>query len=304
MRNLFLVFISLILISSCVSSKNVIFHPGFEIVGHRGNVSLYPENTLEGFISAVSLGVDAIEMDLVISADKEVVVSHEPYMAAATVITPEGKRISRSKQKNYNLYRMTYDSIRQFPTGTLKNKTFRNQQQSSNAHKPLLSEIFEAVENFRKKEGLEPITYYLEAKSRPPDYGIFQPHPREFAELIMEIVSKHQMEEVVIIKSFDANFLNLLKQKYPDIKTSYLIYETPWREGLNRLDFTPDAIGPYYKQLRTKEQVKEIQARGIKVVPWTINSKNKIKKMINLGVDGIITDYPEYIVNLRKKAGN
>ena len=287
-----------------MGSKNVILHPDFQIVGHRGYVSLYPENTLEGFISAVSLGVDAIEMDLVISADKKVVVSHEPYMAAATVVTPEGKRISRSKQKDYNLYMMTYDSIRQFPTGTLKSKKYHNQQQRSDAHKPLLSETFEAVEHFRKKEGLEPITYYLEVKSRPGDYGIFQPHPGELAELLMETVRQHEMQEVVIIKSFDANFLNILKQKYPSVKTSYLIYQTPWREGLSRLNFTPDAIGPYYKQLRTKEQVKELQARGIKVVPWTVNSKKNIKKMISLGVDGIITDYPEYIVNLRKKAGN
>lgn len=283
-----------------MGSKNVIFKPGFQVIGHRGHISHFPENSLEGFLSAISIGVDAVEMDLVISADNKVVVSHEPYMAAATVITPNGRRISRSKQKDYNLYRMTYDSIRQYPTGRLKTPKYRNQQKTE-AYKPLLGDLFKAVEQHRRQEGLEPITYYLEVKSTPVDYGVFQPNPEELADLIMETVSKHEMQETVIIKSFDANFLNILKDKYPDVKTSYLIYKTTWQEGLRKLNFTPDIIAPYYKQLRTREQVKELQALGFKVIPWTVNSKSKIVKMINLGVDGIITDYPERILALQKE---
>ncbi|WP_029035061.1 glycerophosphodiester phosphodiesterase family protein [Salinimicrobium terrae] len=284
-----------------MSVKNVISNPTFEVISHRGHVSQFPENCTEGFLSAVALGVHGLEMDLVISADKKVVVSHEPYMAAKTLITPDGKRISPSKQKEHNLYKMEYATIKQYKTGLIKSHRYRDQK-IIDSYKPLLSEIFKKAEDFRKNIDLAPIKYYLEIKSKPQDYGIFQPYPREFAKLIMEIIRKQEMQESVIIKSFDANFLNTLKKEYPEIKTSYLLYKTPLHEGLSHLDFTPDVIAPYYKQIKEKEQIDEMQLKDLKVIPWTVNSKSRTREMITLGVDGIITDYPERILGCDKNA--
>ena len=282
-----------------MGSKNVIFNPDFEVIGHRGHVSQSPENTIEGFKSAVSLGADAVEMDLVISADKKVVVSHEPYMAAATVVTPGKKRISKSVEKNYNLYEMPYDSIKLYKTGTLKNQKFRDQKRIE-SFKPLLEEVFEEVEAYRRDNDLPPVNYYLEVKSRPRDYEIFQPTPDVFADLLMEVIRKYEMEKTVVVQSFDAEFLNVFHKKYPRIETSVLIYKTAWREKLKQLDFRPHAIGPYFKQLKRKEEVDELHSQGLKVIPWTVNSKRKILKMVELGVDGVITDYPERVLQYRQ----
>ena len=278
-----------------MGSKNVIFKPGLEVIGHRGHVSRFPDNSIEGFKSAVALGVDGLELDLVISADKKVVISHEPYMAAATVLTPEGKKIVRKQEKSYNMYRMPYDSIRQYKTGLIKNWKYHKQAKIS-THKPLLEKIFQEIEEYRKEKGLSAISYYLEVKSKPKDYGIFQPYPAEFADLVMEIVKKHSLEQAVVIKSFDAEFLNALNAGYPEVETSVLLYKTTWQEKLQKLDFQPKKISPYYKQLKTREQVEELQQHGFKVIPWTVNRRRAIRKMMRLGVDGIISDYPERVL--------
>lgn len=301
MRIFLLQLFLLVITSSCMGSINVIYNPDLKVIGHRGHVAKHADNTIEGFLSAVDLGIHGVEMDLAVSADRKVVVSHEPYMAAASVVTPAGKRISRSKEKDYNLYKMTYDSIKQYKVGLLRSPGFRDQAEKA-TYKPLLSEVFEEVEEHRKKKEIEPVTFYLEVKSKPSDYGIFQPHPEEFSELIMEVVREHEMESSIVIKSFDANFLNVLKQKYPEVRTSLLLYRTPWQEKLKLLNFKPDIISPEYKQLRRKEQVEELQALGLEVIPYTVNSKRKIARMINLGVDAIITDYPERVLRLNKKS--
>lgn len=299
MRSTLFLFIPLFM-SSCLGSKKVSLNPSFKVIGHRGHVSHFPENSLESFKSAVSLGVNALEMDLVISADNKVVVSHEPYMAAASVLTPQNKRISKSAEKSYNLYGMPYDSIRQYKTGLLKSRKFRNQKKSE-TFKPLLAEVLEQVERHRKDQNLPQIDYFLEVKSSLSDYGVFQPYPREFAELVMGVIKEHEMEKQVVIQSFDAEFLNAFNSRYPEIRTSILVYRTPWREKLEQLNFKPDIIGPYFRQLKRIEQVEELHAQGFEVIPWTVNSKGKIRKMLKLGVDGIISDYPERLLNIRQK---
>lgn len=298
MRGTVVQLIILFLMTSCMGSKNVNFTSGFEVVGHRGNVSRFPENSIPGFLSAVELGVDALELDLVISADKMVVVSHEPYMAAAQVLTPEGDRIKRSREKNHNMYEMSYDRIRQYQTGQIRQEKYPRQLKFK-AYKPLLTEVFREVENHLNQANLIPITYYLEVKSRPRDYEIFQPSPEEFVDLIMEVVKQNDMQNRIVIKSFDAQFLNELKRKYPTVKTSYLIYRTKWREGLLKLDFKPDVLSPYYKQVKSKAEVQEMKQTGLKLIPWTVNKSAIMKKLINYGVDGIITDYPERLIKLR-----
>ena len=283
--------------------KNVIFNPSFEVIGHRGHMSHYPENSIEGFKSAVALGVDALEMDLVVSADKQIVVSLEPFMAAASVLTADGKRINRSTEKSHNLFQMSYDSIRQYKTGLLKDRNFRDQKETE-SFKPLLGEVLKQVEAYRKEKKFPPIKYYLEVKSTPNNYGVFQPYPAEFTELLMQVIKAHQMENAIVVKSFDVNLLNTFNKKFPEIETSLLTYKTPIHEKLSQLEFKPNAIGPYFKLLKSKEQVEELHVQGLKIIPWTVNSERDIIKMIKLGVDGIISDYPERVLIIGQQQRN
>lgn len=294
-------FLLLLLISntSCMSSLTELSNPAVEVIGHRGHVSAYPENTIEGFLSAVALGTDAVELDLVISADQKVVVSHEPYMKAAYMLTPEGKPIDKRKEKAYNIYRMPYDHIREFKSGRIPNSKFRSQRQTD-AYKPLLAEVVDSVSSYTTEHNLNPIDFYLEIKSDPPQYGVFQPQPEDLVALVMKIVEEKNLENRVVIMSFDSNILKIVKEKYPYIKLSFLLYRKSIEEGLNELGFQPDILSPYYKQVRKEETVTRLQKKGIKVVPWTVNRKKDILKMFRLGVDGIISDHPERV--LREKS--
>ncbi|WP_169578129.1 glycerophosphodiester phosphodiesterase family protein [Salinimicrobium xinjiangense] len=274
-----------------------------EVIGHRGHVSTYPENTVEGFISLLDTGAEALELDLVISADKEVVVSHEPYMAAAYMSKPDGSRIKKSEEKTYQLYGMTYDSIRRFDSGSRFNLKFPFQKRIP-TYKPLLREVFSKIEAHSNQHEHPGLKYYLELKSQPSEYGITQPPPGEFAQLVMEVVQKNNMEQRVILQSFDAQLLNEVHKKYPQVTTSFLLYKKSIEEGLSELDFQPDIISPYFKQIKNRERVLQLQKQGFKVLPWTVNRKLHIKRMMNYGVDGIISDYPEKVLKLKKRRSN
>jgi glycerophosphoryl diester phosphodiesterase len=290
-------------ISSCMGAKNQVGNEDLEVIGHRGNVSKYPENSIEGFISLLKTGADALELDLVISGEKEVVVSHEPYMAASYMLDPEGRRIKKSEEKNYRIYEMSYDNIRKFDSGSRFNSKFPFQKRIP-AYKPLLREVFEKLEAYANENDTRSLNYYLELKSEPAEYGITQPYPEEFADLVMEVVRKYNLEERVVLKSFDAQLLNEIHKKYPRAKTSYLLYKTSIEEGLSRLNFKPDIISLHFRQINDHESVSVLQKQGYKVLTWTVNRRRNIKRMIDFGVDGIISDYPEKVLKEKMKRKN
>ena len=135
-----------------------------EVQGHRGDRGNFPENSLPAFISAVKKGVDVIELDVVISKDNKVVVSHEPFMSSLYVLTPAGNSIAKKDEKSYNLYTMMYDSIKKFDGGSKGNKNF-TQQDKIKVYKPLLSEVLDSVENYIAANKLKPVKYNIEIKS-------------------------------------------------------------------------------------------------------------------------------------------
>lgn len=296
----FCLLLPLLLNVACMSPITELPNPDVQVIGHRGHVSAFPENSIEGVLSAAALGVDGIELDLVISADHQVVISHEPYMKASYMLMPGGDRIEKTREKDYNLSTMSYDSIQKFISGQIPNKKFRNQQQIE-GYKPLLTSVLDSVTSFEQSKNLKPVTFFLEIKSQPSDYDIFQPRPEEFVDLVMRVVKEKGLEDRVVIKSFDSNILKALKKKYPQIPVSFLLYKKKIREGLQELQFQPEYIGPYYKQLKDAETVSSLQEMGIKVLPWTVNRKRDILKMLKFGVDGIISDYPERILKEKEK---
>ncbi|MDX1604151.1 MAG: glycerophosphodiester phosphodiesterase family protein, partial [Salinimicrobium sediminis] len=115
------------------------------------------------------------------------------------------------------------------------------------------------------------------------------------------IVKEKNLEDQVVLMSFDSNIINTIQNKYPHIKVSYLLYRKGIEKGLRELTKQPEYISPYYKQLKNAETVTSLQNRGLKVVPWTVNSKNDILNMLNYGVDGIISDYPERVLKEKNK---
>ncbi|MGO4913687.1 glycerophosphodiester phosphodiesterase family protein [Leeuwenhoekiella sp. W20_SRS_FM14] len=305
MKNVILGTLTLVLIATGCKSKSEEQEPmkvaeqhTIQVQGHRGERGNLPENSIPAFLSALRKGVEVLELDVVISKDKQVVVSHEPYMLALYMTTPQGDSISVTDEKNYNLYEMNYAEIKQFDGGSKGNVRFP-QQQKMKTYKPLLSEVFDTVASTIEAENLKPVKFNIEIKSEEDVYGIFQPGPDEFVELVMQVIHDKNAEDKVNIQSFDKRILEVMHSKYPDIELAYLVEEGDFANNLALLSFQPQIYSPYFKLLDSTE-VAAIHAKGMQVIPWTVNEPADVDAVINLNVDGIITDYPERVIEKLK----
>ena len=277
-------------------SSNVLFQRDREGVvapfpGHSCFRGHSPENSIPGFIAAIDKGVDVVEMDVVMSKDGKVVVSHESFMSSAYVLTPAGDTISKQQEKDYNLFTMTYDSIKKFDIGSKGNTAFPEQKRSK-TYKPLLSEVIDSIENYIASNNLDPVHYNIEIKSDPSEYEKSQPKPAEFVQVVMQVLEEKGIIPKINIQSFDVAILEEMHQAYPDVLLAYLVGSGEFEENMKKISFTPQIYSPYYKLL-DQEKVTEIKQSGMKVIPWTVNEQADIDKVKTMKVDGIITDYPE-----------
>ncbi|RZL49054.1 MAG: glycerophosphodiester phosphodiesterase [Pedobacter sp.] len=271
----------------------------FDVQGHRGARGIMPENTIPGMIKALDLGVTTLEMDVVISKDKQAVVSQEPYFNHEFSLTPAGKPIALKDEKKYNIFKMDYAEVKKFDVGSKMHARFPGQQKFK-AYKPLLSELIDSVEAYVKANKLAKPDYNIETKLIRKGDGEFQPSPEEYVELIMDIVKKKKLEKRVIIQSFDIRTLQYLHEKYPKMRTSLGIDEKEDFENyVKDLGFKPTIYSPYYV-LVGKNLVDKCHAAGVKIIPWTVNSVKDIEYLMGLGVDGILTDYPNLMGQLKK----
>jgi glycerophosphoryl diester phosphodiesterase len=263
----------------------------FDIEGHRGCRGLMPENSIEGFLKAIDLGVTTVEMDVVVSADGQIVVSHDHYFSSDFCVNEVGLPISKKKEKNILLYRMDYEDIKLFDCGIKGNPDFPEQQKIS-TYKPLLNEVIERCEEYIKDNGKQYIQYNIELKSSKSGDNIRHPNPEVFTRLVHETIENIIEPARVIIQSFDPRILQFWRMRYPDYRISYLTSrgKTPDKVS-EELGFKPDIYSPHYKTLK-KQIVDEFHAQSIAVVPWTINKVSEMKKVIDMGIDGLITDYP------------
>jgi glycerophosphoryl diester phosphodiesterase len=166
-------------------------------------------------------------------------------------------------------------------------------QQKMHAVKPLLEDLIDSVESYAMRNNKHPLQYNIETKSTPGNDNYFPP-PATLVELIMAIIKEKKIEERVIIQSFDIRSLQYIHEHYASIKTSLLVDvsdKKPFALQLKDLGFIPTIYSPAY-QLVTPLLVKQCHDAGIKLIPWTVNDKKEIDRLKNLGVDGIITDYP------------
>jgi len=266
---------------------------GFDKQGHRGCRGLMPENTIPAMIKALSLGVTTLEMDVVITKDKKVILSHDQWFGHYITTQPDGTYMEEREERKFNIYRMTYEQTQTFDVGMKPHPRFP-QQQKMKVTKPLLSDVIDSV-NKDMMTRKRPYPYYnIETKTKPEFDGVFHPGPEEFVELLMAVIKEKQIEDHVIIQSFDFRTLQYLHQHYPNMKTAMLIEDFDKRsleDQLIALGFIPSIYSPAY-QLVNEELVKKCHKQHVKVIPWTVNDKATINKLKQMGVDGIISDYP------------
>jgi glycerophosphoryl diester phosphodiesterase len=220
--------------------------------GHRGARARRPENTLEGFQYAVSIGADFVELDVAVTCDDVPVLSHDPVLRCGQVIRT-----------------LTFAELRRADPSV-----------------PTLDEVL----------ALDGIRFNIEMKSYP-GYPEFTPSPERCAELLLDAIRRNRRETQVIVESFDWRILTAMKRCASDIPLAALTETAP-------LDIPPEAsiLAAEYRLL-TPEIIAAMHARGIQVVPWTVNSPGDWERFAQAGVDGIITDDPAALIDWLKGHG-
>lgn len=267
--------------------------PAFDKEGHRGCRGLMPENTIPAMIKALDIGVTTLEMDTHITKDNLVVISHDPYFNHDITTKPDGNYINAGEEKNYVLYKMDYAEIQKFDVGLKPYPKFPNQQKLA-VHKPLLSDLIDSVEAYCIQHKRTPPFYNIETKSLAVTDNIYHPMPEEFVRLLMNVIEAKKITDRIIIQSFDIRTLQIIHQKYPSVKTALLIEGFDKRgldAQLKELGFTPTIYSPEYS-LVDEILLKQCHQQNIKVIPWTVDDKENIERLKKMGVDGIISDYP------------
>lgn len=265
----------------------------FDKQGHRGCRGLMPENTIPAMLMALDLGVTTLEMDVVITKDKKVVLSHDQWFSEEITTKPDGTYMGPREERKFNIYWMTYEEVKTFDVGMKQHPRFP-QQKKINVVKPLLKDVIDSVKQYMVTSK-RPFPYFnIETKCLPVGDKVFHPEPAEFVELLMNVIREKGIEDHVIIQSFDFRTLQYLHQKYPSVKTAMLIEDYDKRgldEQVKALGFTPDIYSPAFEGVN-ESLVKKCHKQNIKIIPWTVNEKTKIEELRKMGVDGIITDYP------------
>ena len=275
-----------------------IYLPKFDVQGHRGCRGLKPENSLPAFLTALDSGVTTLEMDVTITKDNQIIVSHEPWMSAAICLPPTGKAITIKEEKKFNIFQMTYEEVKQWDCGSRGNERFP-EQTKINVYKPLLSEVIVAVEKHIKNFSKYEVDYNIEIKTTPEGDGKFHPKPDEFSDLVYNLLDQFLPMERVIIQSFDIRVLKYWHTKYPDIRLAVLIENKKTvDQNISELGFSPFIYSPDYKLL-SKEIVKYCRELNMRVIPWTVNDPTEMKVLKGMGVSGFITDYPDRAAKLK-----
>lgn len=292
----------------------------FDVQGHRGARGLRPENTLPAFEVAIALGVTTLELDTGISADGVVVVCHNPILHPDLCLTAQGERLPATPP--LYLRQLTLGEIQSFDCGSLNPdpRRFPTQQAVPGAVMPTLQQVFDLAEQQNPT-----IRYNIESKVSPLAPAATAT-PREFAERLVGLIEHNQVVERATIQSFDWRVLRWVKQLNPAIQTSALVEHrdmtstlrggtqpSPFLAGLSfeavqhdvvRLlqsaDFV-DIYSPNYETLLPESPiflvaVAEIHQIGLPLLPWTVNDWPLMQRLIQLGVDGLITDFPDRLL--------
>jgi glycerophosphoryl diester phosphodiesterase len=253
-----------------------------QVHGHRGCAGLFPPNTVRAFVEAARTGCHYLEMDVVSSSDGHLLVSHEPWMDHESCLDPDGQALTVEQGRSANIFRMLLADVQRY--GLLGGEE---------PHcKPTLAEVNAAVVKDCQARGAAQPGFNIELKSDPVWYGIYQPFPEAFARAVIDEVHRLDLGKQCLMQSFDPAVLRALHRLQPTIPLTLLVEQQRGvQESLAQLDFTPRYYGPQYQQI-DEALVAELRVRGIGLMAWTVNREYEMRRMIALGVDGLITDEP------------
>jgi glycerophosphoryl diester phosphodiesterase len=267
-----------------------------DLQGHRGMRGLFPENSILGFLKALELGVNTLELDIVMSGDTQLVVSHEPFISSAICQYPGGRQIPKETEKELNMYHMTYNEIKAFDCGSLLNQDFLLQEKSR-VSKPLLTDVLDTVEQVATAKG-QLIHYNIELKSELALEGIYHPEVAVFCEAAYQAINNQVDWPRITIQSFDFRILRYFNKHYPEVQLALLIEnELSWELNIDSLGFKPEIYSCDYALL-SAETISELQEINMKVIPWTVNDSIDMRQLIHWGVNGLITDYPNIALQI------
>ncbi len=308
---------------SAVLAATALTASAFDLQGHRGARGLAPENTLAAFRKALAIGVTTIETDLAITRDGVVVIAHDRTLDPDLVRGPDGKWLAG---RGPAIHALTWEELQRYDIGRLDPKgayaaQFAGQLPSDGERFPKLADLFQLVRASGK-----PVRFNLETKLAPGAPGETT-DPANFARLVMQAVRDAGMANRVTIQSFDWRTLREVNRLAPELPTACLTIETEnndnvrpdgerasaWTAGLNLHDFAgsvPKLVqaagcatwSPFWRNV-TRVRISEARALGLKVLPWTVNDPVEMGRMIDLGVDGMITDYPDRLRKLLADRG-
>ncbi len=267
----------------------------FDWQGHRGARGLMPENTVPAFLKALEYpAITTLELDLAVSKDHQLIVSHEPWFSAVICNRLDGQPIGAEDEKDHLIYQMTVAELQAYDCGSRGNPNFPEQQKRA-AVKPTLAEVVNAVQAYCTERDRPAPRYNIEIKSRPEWDGQKTPPVDTFARLVVEAVQALAIAERSCIQSFDPRALEAVHALDASLTTAYLTEKSrSLAADLRPLSYRPEIYSPYYRMV-TANLVKEVHEHDMKIIPWTINDTTTMNMLIDLGVDGIITDYPDRI---------
>jgi len=263
--------------------------------GHRGCRGLMPENTIPAFLRALSYpSVKTLELDVVISADQRVIVSHEPWMSAEICLDPEGNRLSEKEADRIKIMELTAAEIKGYDCGQLPHSRFPEQAKRP-AIKPTLAAVFAAVDRYCVQNERPSPRYNIELKYEAEHEGIFVPDRPTFVDLVLEDLDAWNHPELVTLQCFDPPTLRVIHEKRPEIQLAYLDeFPGELKKKMDAIGFVPPIYSPY--EIHVDEALlAEARELKMQVVPWTVNDAARMKELLAMGVDGIITDYPDRI---------
>lgn len=269
---------------------------------HRGGMGLMPENSIPAMKNALDLGVNTLEMDLCVTKDGKVVLSHDPCFEPRYTTKPDGTEMKRGETKY--LYHLTYDEIAKYDVGQRYTSSWP-EKACVPAVKPLLTDLITFVENYTKENGLTPVKYNIEIKS---DYsssdgeeGKDWPEYKAFVDVCAPVIASFNLGDRLIVQSFDDRALNYLHDNYPEFTLSYLIrdHDVDFDKFMGLLDFQPEWLSPPHQNV-TAEFLAEAHKRGMKVVTWTVDETAEIKRLMDLKVDGIISNHPDSLLMMTR----
>lgn len=309
---------ALVLLSSAAVAQKTI-----DLQGHRGARGLLAENTLPSFALALQLGVTTLELDVVATQDDVLVISHDPALNPDITRDAQGRFLSRTGP---DIRQLSFAQLQAYDVGRINpasrySQIFSNQKPQDGLRIARLTDLFEMV----KAGGYDRVKFAIETKITPQNPGQ-TPDPERFVQLLLQAIKAHDMAERVQILSFDWRSLQAVQKWAPGMPTVYITAQLPaldnlgikagqdsaWTAGFQhaRYGSVPKMIqaaggthwSSFWRELDV-QKVREAQSLGLKVLAWTVNDHQAMGQMLDLGVDGLVTDRPDLAIELLKARG-